>query len=319
MTKHKFSLRKIGQFFKTSFLAWKGKDPFKESAVIAYYAIFSLPGLLLIVVTLAGYFFGAEAVSGHLSGEISKAMGEETSEEIESIIANSALSGKSAVATIIGVLTLAFGATGVFAEFQRALNNIWEVKTDVKKAGIMHTLRVRLFSLGLVVTIAFLLLVSLVVTAALSSVGEWASQSWPDALMVLFNILNFIVALAIIGLLFALMFKVLPDAKIKWRHVWIGGLVTSLLFQLGKTGLAFYFGKADPASGYGAAGSVILIMLWVSYTSMIVLYGAEFTKAVAFREGAPAPTKTAVRDPKAHEMNKVPKEKGLIGKIFSTK
>ncbi|HKR06350.1 MAG TPA: YihY/virulence factor BrkB family protein [Bacteroidia bacterium] len=281
---------------KAAFKKWWSKDPFKESAVIAYYAIFSLPGLLVVIITLAGFFFGRDAVNNHVASQISSTLGADTARQIQDMIATASESKNSVWATIIGVITILVGATGVFAQFQKSLNIIWEVKADESKSGIWSVIRVRLFSFGLIVSIAFILIVSLVVSATLSAFGDWLSGNFSESLLVVLQVVNFILSLVILAFLFALMFKFFPDAKIKWRHVWVGSLVTALLFELGKFALALYFGKADPAAGYGAAGSVILILLWVSYSSMIVFYGAEFTHAYAeLHGGEVSPGKNAVK------------------------
>lgn len=257
------------------------KDPLRESAVIAYYAIFSLPGLLVVILTLAGYFFGREAIYNQLSAQFTSTMGADTAEQIQKIIVEASGTKKIVWATIIGIVTIIVGATGVFAQFQKSLNTIWEVKADPSKSGIWSLVKVRLFSFGLIVTIAFLMIVSLVFSAILSALGNWISGHFSDPLLFVLQIVNFALSLLILAVLFALMYKFLPDAKIKWEHVWIGAIVTALLFAIGKFALGLYFGKANPGTGYGAAGSIILIMLWVSYTSMIVFYGAEFTRAFA--------------------------------------
>ena len=173
------------------------------------------------------------------------------------------------------------GATTVFAQFQKSLNTIWEVKIDNSKYGIRSFVRIRLFSFGLIVTIAFLLIVSLVISALLSAFGNWLSGHFSETFFAALQVVNFVLSFIIITILFALMFKFLPDAKIKWKHVWIGSIFTAFLFDIGKFALGLYFGKLNPGEGYGAAGSIILIMLWVSNSSMIVFFGAEFTRAYA--------------------------------------
>jgi membrane protein len=189
------------------------------------------------------------------------------------------------------------GATTVFAQFQKSLNTIWEVKTDESKYGIWSFVRIRLFSFGLIVTIAFLLIVSLIISALLSAFGNWLSAHFSETLYMTIYVANIVFSFIILTVLFALMFKFLPDAKIKWKHVWIGSMVTAFLFDIGKFGLGLYFGKLNPGDGYGAAGSIILIMLWVSYSSMIVFYGAEFTRAYAdFVSGRVVPTELAKSD-----------------------
>lgn len=270
-------LKNLFTVLKTTSIQWWKRDPFEESAIIAYYAIFSLPGLLVVIVTVAGYFFGPEAVNGQIAGQISSIMGEETAKQIEEIIAHGSESKKSVLATIIGIITILIGATGVFVQFQRSLNNIWEVKVDETKSGIVNMLNSRLYSFGLILAIAFVLIVSLVISSLLLAFGTWFTNRFSESLLIIIEIINFILSLGILAGLFALMFKIFPDVKIKWRYVWIGAFLTAILFEIGKFALGLYFGKADPGSGYGPAGSLILILLWVSYSTMIVFYGAEFT------------------------------------------
>ncbi|MHB8581321.1 MAG: YihY/virulence factor BrkB family protein [Ignavibacteriaceae bacterium] len=290
----RIGVRNIFTLIKTALKAWWDKDPFHESAVIAYYSIFSLPGLLVVVITLAGYIFGRDAVNNNVARQITDTLGADTAVQIQNMIINASVSNNSIWATIIGLVTIIVGATGVFAQFQKSLNNIWEVKTDPSKSGIWSIIRVRLFSFGMIISIAFILIVSLVISALLSAFSNWLSMHFSDSFVILLQVVNFIISLNIIALLFALMFKFFPDAKIKWNHVWIGAMVTAFLFEIGKFGLGLYFGKANPGTDYGAAGSVILILLWVSYSSMIVFYGAEFTHAYAnMFSGKVAPTEIA--------------------------
>jgi membrane protein len=293
----------LGGIFKKTFKTWMDLDPFREGAVIAYYAIFALPGLLVVVVTVAGYFFGQEAVSGQVQKQISAAMGEDTAKQLQQMMASASQSKDSIWATIIGLVSILVGATAVFSALQKSLNNIWNVKADTKKSGILTYLRVRFFSFGLILSIAFLLLISLVVSSVLSALSDWVRQHLSDSIMVVFAVLNFIFSLGVITVLFALMFKFLPDAKIRWRAIWVGAFVTALLFTLGKTALGLYFGKANPASGYGAAGSIVLILLWTSYSSMIVFFGSVFTKVYNtehYGEAPPAPY--AVKEEQPHKL-----------------
>jgi membrane protein len=285
---------KIGPMLLTTLKNWFARDPFREGAIIAYYSIFALPGLLVVIITISGYFFGAEVVSGHLHNQIAEAMGPDAADQVQGLLIMSLKSKDSLMATIIGLVTILIGATAVFAQLQQSLNTIWEVKVSTTKSGILTFLKVRLFSFGLIISIAFLLLISLVISSLISSLGSWIEQYWSATSLVVFEILNMFLSLGIIALLFAMMFKILPDAKIRWRSVWIGGFLTSLLFVIGKTALGLYFGKANPGSGYGVAGSVILILLWTSYSSMIVYLGAEFTKVYSDHYyGEVAPTEMA--------------------------
>jgi len=283
--------------FRDAFWKWYEKDPFRESAVIAYYAIFSLPGLLVLVVALGGHFLGRDAVSGHLHSQISETMGKGTADQVQEMMMRASSSRDSTWATIVGIATILFGATGVFVQLQKSFNIIWEVKAKPSKSGIWAFLLARLFSFGLILSIAFLLLVSLVITSILAAMSKWVEAHWPGYIMFLVHTANFMISVSIISVLFAMMFKILPDAKIRWWYVWVGAFLTGLLFEIGKFGLGLYFGKAQPGSGYGAAGSVILILLWVSYSSMIVFYGAEFTKVFADHyHGNVAAVRNAVKD-----------------------
>ncbi len=288
MSNSKASPKNLWLITKKSFEAWNAADPFRQSAIIAYYAIFSIPSLLVIIIALAGLAFGKEAVQGEISNQISSAMGDDTARQIEEIIAKAGEQKKSIIATIIGLISLILGAMGVFLQLQTSLNLIWEVKVKPELKGKqkwIKLLRDRLFSFGLIISIGFLLLVSLILTTALAAFSTWIKAHLPDFMLFLFQFINFLISFIIISVLFALMYKILPDARIKWRDVWIGAMVTTLLFILGKFGLGFYFGKAEPGSTYGAAGSIILVMLWVSYSCMIVFFGAEFTKQFATHFG----------------------------------
>lgn len=292
----KFRFKIIGKLLKTTFKRWFDHDPFREGAIIAYNAIFALPGLLVVVITFAAYFFGADAVSGHLHRQLTDAMGSDTADQVQKMLVMSVKSKGSLLATIIGIITIIIGATAVFVELQKTLNIIWEVKASTTKSGLWAFIKTRLFSFGLIISIAFLLLISLVISSLLSALGLWVQQYWSESLLILFKVLNSVFSIVIITSLFALMFKILPDARIKWKSVWIGAFVTSLLFVIGKSALGLYFGKANPGSGYGAAGSVILILIWTSYSSMIVFFGAEFTKVYSdYYFGEIPPSETAVK------------------------
>lgn len=274
-------LSKTTKVLKTAFTNWWSRDPFRESSVIAYTAVFSLPGLLVVVVTLSGYFFGTEVVSNRLKQTISSVMGADTAEQVQQMILFAMRSKDSIWATIIGTIVIIIGATGVFVQLQKSLNIIWEVEARKEKSGIWKLLRLRLFSFGLILSVAFLLLISLVITSFLAASANWIKLHWSETFVWVFNILDILITLVLISLLFGAMYKILPDAKVKWRYVWLGAFLTTLFFLIGKTLLGLYFGTAEPGSGYGAAGSIILILLWTSYSSMIFFFGAEFTKAYA--------------------------------------
>ncbi len=275
-----FKIKDLGPLFKTTYNEWYDKDPFRQSAVIAYYAIFSIPGLLVLIITVAGYFFGVENVNQKLVNQIANTLGSETANQIKETLEKSTQSKSTTWGSIVGGIILLVGATGVFVELQKTLNLIWNVKLRVQNSFIT-ILKARLFSFGLILAIAFLLIISLVISTAIAAMSDWIKTDTSIFMICLVYFFNFIFSLGIISALFAMMFKILPDAKIKWKHVWMGSIVTGILFTIGKTGLAFYFGTAHPDSVYGAAGSVVLILLWVSYSSMILFFGAEFTAAYA--------------------------------------
>ena len=236
MSKFKQKVTDVWQITKKTAAAWLKADPFRQSAVIAYYAIFSIPALLVIIIACAGLAFGREAVQGEISNQIGSAMGEDTANQVEEIIANASEKKNSIIATIISIVTLIIGSTAVFAQLQISLDQIWEVKVTAKKMWLKN-LKDRLFSFGLIISISFLLLVSLLLTAALSAFGDWIKAHMPDVMLYIFYLLNFIVSFGVITVLFALMFKILPDAAVRWRNVWIGAMATALLFIIGKFGL----------------------------------------------------------------------------------
>jgi membrane protein len=278
---------RISSFFKLlklTFNSWSERDPFNNSVIIAYYTIFSLPGLLVIIINLAGVLFGTEAVTHQISGQISGMVGQDTAKDIESMIAKVNSNDGTTLSTILSIATMLFGATGVFYQLQQVLNKMWEVKPK-PKGKILKIVKDRLFSFGLILIVGFLLLVSLVLSAALSAVSNWLSGYISESLYFAFHLLDILVSIGMITLLFAAIFKFLPDAKIRWRDVWVGALLTSVLFVLAKFALGLYFGNTNPGSAYGAAGTVILIMLWVSYAGLIILFGAEFTQMYANEYG----------------------------------
>jgi membrane protein len=302
---------------KKTIKAWNEADPFRQGAIISYYAIFSIPALLVIIISAAGFFFGKDAVSGEISNQITAAMGEETAQQIDEIVANASESKNTVIASIIGVITLIVGATGVFVQLQKSLDMIWEVEVKAKKAWL-KSLKDRLFSFGLILSIGFLLLISLLISAGLSAFSGWIKNSMPDFMMVVFWLVSFIINFGVITVLFALMFKILPDAKISWKDVWLGAMITALLFIAGKFALGLYFGKADPGSAYGAAGSIILMMLWVNYSSMILFLGAEFTKQFALhfgREIEPGPD--AVRVEGDEKEREIKKKNKAVNNVFA--
>jgi membrane protein len=288
-----FNIKDFVPLFKISFKNWNDKDPSRQSAIIAYYAIFSIPGLLVLIIAIAGYFFGQDAVNQNLIAQITETIGSETALQIQEVLSKSTTEKSTTWGSIIGITILLVGATGVFVELQKTLNLIWNVKVKPQN-GIWRIIKARLFSFGLILAIAFLLTISLVISTALVAISNYIHFESSQFMMTLYGLLNFNISLIVISALFAMIFKILPDAKIQWKHVWLGSLITGILFTIGKTALANYFGKANPASVYGAASSIILILLWVSYSSMILFFGAEFTAAYAkMYSGIVPPTEIA--------------------------
>lgn len=309
MTTWKNKIISQGNIIKKTALAWNAADPFREAAVISYYAIFSIPALLVIIIAAAGLVFGREAVSGQISAQVSQVMGAETAKQVEQIVAKASETKASVLASIIGVVTLILGATGVFAQLQKSLNLIWEVESKPKKAWL-KSLKDRLFSFGLILSIGFLLLISLLVSAALTAFSGWIKVYLPEFMMFVFRLISFVISFGVITTLFTLMFKILPDVKIRWKNVWIGAMITTLLFIAGKFALGLYFGKTNPGSTYGAAGSIILIMLWVNYSSMIVFFGAEYTKQFSIAHGEKIqPKRDAIVLKTPDEKEKIVKDK----------
>lgn len=302
---------------KETYKNWNEHDPWRMSAVIAYYAIFSLPGLLIVIIKVVGYFIGDREVNSELNATISAQMGAQAAEQMQTIIDQSNNSQGFTLATIVGIGSLIFGATGVFYHVKESLNTMWEVEVKPQKAWL-KLIKDRLFSFSMVLIIGFLMLMSLVVSSLITFFSDYLNSVFPEYGPVFFSGVNIIVSFLIITVLFALMFKVLPDAKVRWRDVWVGAVVTSILFVIGKTLIGLYLGYSDPGSAYGAAGSIILILLWVSYTSLILFFGAEFTQTYGRRHGMEIiPVEFAVKVTKAEvsrikaleELEKVQKER----------
>lgn len=275
-------IKKAKIFFgllKRTYLSWDGNDPFGKSAVVAYYTLFSLPSLLMIVASIAGYFFGREAVRGRIVDKVSSLIGEGVSEAIEGMIASATLNDSSMFTVILGIAMLIFGATGVFVRLKRAMNDIWEVED--KKNNFIRLILERVNSFGMVVVIGFLFLVSLVLSLVLNTLSEYLERIAPKAAAVFAFILSFIITFLVITGLFAALFKLLPDKKIRWKVTFLGAGLTTALFLLGEYALGYYFTTSNPTSVYGGASSIVLILLWVYYTCLIMFFGAEFTKQYA--------------------------------------
>jgi len=272
----KFKLKNLPKLLKQTFKEWNADDPWRLSAIVAYYAVLSLPGLVVVIINTVGAIWGVDIVEGRITDEISAAIGPSAADSIREIIASTQEGNKSLISTIIGIATLIFGATGVFYHLQLSLNKVWDLKQD-ENAGIKQLVIDRLLGFGFVLVIGFLLLISFILSTALSLLNEYLDMIFSDFSVYIAMVASEILSLGVITVLFALLFKYLPDAKIQWRSVWAGGFLTAILFTIGKYLLGLYFGNADPSSTYGAAGSMILILLWVSYSCLILFFGAEFT------------------------------------------
>lgn len=273
--------RKIKDYWlilKDAFNCFLGDNVMRLSASLSYYTLFSLAPMLLIIISLGGIFFGREAVQGQVYEQINGLIGSDAAKQIQEILKNAHRSGQSTWAATVGVITLVIGATGTFAEIQDAINYIWGLKAKPKN-GIIKYIMTRFLSFSLIISLGFLLLVSLVITAVLNAVSQKVQIYFSDATIYIFWVINFLVVWAVIALLFAVIFKVLPDGKINWKDAFVGAGFTSLLFMGGRSGIGLYLGNSSVGSTYGAAGSVVIILLWVYYSALILYFGAEFTKA----------------------------------------
>jgi membrane protein len=258
------------------------------AAALSYYTIFSLPPLLVLILLLLGAVLDQHDVQNALEGQIGGLMGPAGREQVTTILKQAHLPGsKGILATVLGLGALLLGAAGAFGQLQAALNRAWEVKPDPAQGGLRSFVLKRVFSFGMVLGVAFLLLVSLVVSAAVSVLGNALGGALPGGLSeTIGQVLNIVVSFAVITLLFATIFKVLPDAKAQWKDIWPGAIVTALLFTIGKFLIGFYLGRSNPGQAFGAAGSLAVMLVWIYYSSMIVLFGAEFTQVWAERRGA---------------------------------
>jgi len=267
------------RLLKETFNDWMQDSALRLSAALAYYSVFSIAPLLVIAISIAGWALGPEAVTGHLDNQLKGYIGAGAAEAVQSMVKSASEPRDSLLGTIVGFVTLMFGASAIFGQLKDALNTIWEVKPK-EGTGVVGFVRDRFLNFSMVLVIGFLLLISLLLTTALAAASDFVSHIY-ELPAPAWGIIGFFVSYGIVTLLFAFIFKVLPDAKIQWRHVWIGAGITALLFEVGKFGLSFYLGRESTASSYGAAGSVVLLLLWVYYASAILLFGAEFTQVYA--------------------------------------
>jgi membrane protein len=263
---------------------WQKDNALTLGAALSYYTIFSIAPLLVLAIAIAGLVFGRAAAEGQIVGQIAGLVGEAPAKTIADMIARASRPAAGAVATAVSLVTMTLGASGVFGQLRQALNQIWNVRGG-RGGGLRGQLRQRMAAFGMILGIGFLLLVSLVVSAALAGLRELISHRLPLAGRLL-PTLNFALSFAVVTALFAMIFKVLPDVRMRWRDVWVGAGVTALLFTVGKSLIALYLGRAGIASVYGAAGSLVLVLLWIYYSSQILLVGAEFTEVWSRRYGS---------------------------------
>lgn len=269
---------------KAAFRNWRGDFAPSMGAALAYYTVFSIAPLLVITIAVAGLVFGQEFAQSAILDQARSLVGDNGTEAIEGMLAGAQRPKEGAIASILGVVALLIGATTVFGELETNLNRIWKAEQP-KVSGAWRFARTRLLSFGLILAVGFLLIVSLIVTVMLATLGRyWAG--WLGGMEAVLQVVNFVVPVAVITVLFAMIYKFLPNVAIRWRDVWIGALVTSLLFALGKFLIGLYIAKAGVGSTYGAAGALVALLVWVYYSAQIFLLGAEFTKVFAERRGS---------------------------------
>lgn len=283
----KLLLKNSWSITKQSFSDFIDNKVFKLSAALAFYTIFSLPAMLIIVIAVSDIFYGRAAIEGTLYHQISEFVGTSAALQIQDTIRSAALSKASFFATMVGIITLLIGATSVFSEIQDSINYIWKLKAKPRKGmGVLKVLINRLLSFSIVVSLGFLLLVSLLINGAMDALIDRLTQLFPELKVMLVYVFNIILTFGITTLLFAIIFKVLPDARIKWKHVRAGAFTTAILFMAGKFLIGFYLGHSRLSSIYGTAGSVIVVLLWVYYSAMILYFGAVFTHVYATHSGS---------------------------------
>jgi len=287
-------LKDLPGIVKDTGVDWLDDKAPRLAASLALYTLMSLAPLLILAVSVAGLMFGNDAARGQIQSQLAGVLGEQGAGVVQSILANARTPSSGIIGTIVGLSLALFGASGVFGELQGTLDAIWDVDTKPGR-GIKGFLRDRFFSFTLVLGVAFLLLVSLVLSAGLAAAGAYFSHTLPGG-ETIWQVINFVISLAITTTLFALIYKYVPDVKIAWRDVWGGALVTALLFTLGKFAIGLYVGRSTVASPFGAAGSVVALVVWVYYSAQILFFGAELTQVMAKRRGAEiVPTENAVK------------------------
>jgi membrane protein len=277
---------KIWDLLKDTVSGFLDDEALSRAAAIAYFTIFSIAPLLLIVITIAGFVFGQDAARAAVMGQFTGLMGKGSGDALQSMLQSAGSQSNKAgtIATIVGLVTLLLTASGAFGEIQSALNKIWKAEP---KSGVTRLVKARMLSMGLVLTLGFLMLVSLVLSAGLTAFGHWVEGIFPSGKL-LMSVMNFVISLVLLSAVFAAIYKFLPDTAIDWRDVAIGAVATALMFTIGKSLIGLYIGGAKVAESYGAAGSLIVILVWIYYSTLIFLFGAEFTRAFAEQHGSHA-------------------------------
>jgi len=278
------NLKFFWETLKETFTEWNNSSATRDSASIAYYAIFSIPGLLIIIIWIAGNFFGQEAIQGQISAQINSILGTEASKSIESMIASALIDKDNIIMKTVGVFALIFGATTFFFQLQKSLNTLWDIEAAPKKA-ILKFILDRANSLGMILVIGFLLMITMVLSSAISLLNNYITYRLGLETYILMELVNYVIGFILVVLVFAFMFKVLPDVEISWKSVWLGAILTAVLFTLGKFLLSLYFAELKPTSVFGTAGTIVLIMMWINYSCMLVFFGAEFTKVYSLKKG----------------------------------
>ena len=280
----KWHAKNLFPILKESLSDFADNKSFRMSAALAYYTIFSIAPMLIVIISLLDIFYGKNAIEGTIFEHIRGFIGVDAALQIQQVIKNAAISRDITWASVVGICALIFAATGVFAEIQDSINYIWRLKAKPKKGWLKLVLN-RVLSFSMVVSIGFILLVSLVVNSLLDVLGQQFLRFFPEIAVYVAYGINIFITFITISFLFAVIFKVLPDARIHWRDVIIGSVTTAILFMVGKFGIGYYLGKTHISSTYGAAGSVVIILLWVYYSATILYFGASFTRAYAIRTG----------------------------------
>ena len=283
----------VWPLLKQTLSEWMDDNVPAQAAALAYYTLFSVAPMLIIAIAVAGLVFGQEAAQGEIQKQLQSLIGDAGAKVVEDLVASASKPSSGIVATVVGILVLAFAATGVFAQLQDSLNTIWKVKKKPMN-GLLAFVRQRLLSFAMVLGIGFLLLVSLVLSAALSAAGTFLMGLMPGWETVL-QLVNLAIAFSVTTVLFAMIYKVLPDTRVAWKDVWLGAAVTSFLFSLGKLGIGLYLGKSSVSSSYGAAGSFAVLLLWVYYSSQLLFLGAEFTQVYSRWHGSRHAERQAAR------------------------